>query len=464
MSTRRNSRKYIAPGDVELLDSGGTQSYESQLINAQGTLSDVIFNKSVFTDDKGNVRGLIAAITDITEHRKMEEELLKAKKFESLGVLAGGMAHQFNNALTAITGHLGLLERDYPQDANIMDYAEVMKQSADRMAGLTSQLLAYAGGGKYNPRSMSLNEFISDTLPLIQHSLGPDIVLETDLSPDVPNVEMDFTQMQMLLSALLDNSREAIAPPGRIRISTGTMDLGQESERNHPALRPGTYVCLYIDDNGKGMDKETKERIFEPFFTTHFTGRGLGMASVYGIVTNHHGGIRVDSEPGKGTTVTIYLPALEAKREVAVQLEERIVSAPAIEIPAGEGNILLIEDEGTFIGSVQTNIGETWLSVIEARTGKEAVELAKNFDGPMDLAILDMKLPDMNGNQVYPLIMKARPNLKVIVCSGYSLDGPAREILNAGAQAFIQKPFSVSTLADKLKEVLQGKGNGAGHL
>ena len=436
------------------------QRYESQLINAQGKLSDVIFSKSVFSDDKGNVRGLIAAITDITEHRKMEEELLKVKKFESLGVLAGGMAHQFNNALNIITGHIGLLERDHPQDVKMINYTEIMKQSADRMARLTGQLLAYAGGGKYNPRSMSLNEFIADTLPLIQHSLGSDIVLETDFSPDVPNVEMDFTQMQMLLSALLDNSREAIDPPGRIRVSIGTMDLGQESERNHPALRPGPYVCLYVDDNGKGMDEETKERIFEPFFTTHFAGRGLGMASVYGIVTNHHGGIRVDSEPGKGTTVTICLPALEAKREVAPQVEERIVSAPAIEIPADKGNILLIEDEESLLDLITQILERLGYHVIEARTGKEAVELARNFDGPIDLAMLDMKLPDMNGNQVYPHLMKARSNLKVIVCSGYSLDGPAQEILDAGAQAFLQKPFSVSTLSDKLKEALQGKGNG----
>ena len=173
----------------------------------------------------------------------MEKELLRVKKFESLGLLAGGMAHQFNNALNVITGHIGLLEIDHPQDAEITDRTKMVKQSVDHMARLTSQLLAYAGGGKYNPRSMSLSEFVADILPLIRHTLPPDILLETDVVPDVLNVEMDFTQMHMLLSAIVDNSNEAIDPPGRIGISAGNIDLDQEFRRNHPGLRARS-LCL----------------------------------------------------------------------------------------------------------------------------------------------------------------------------------------------------------------------------
>jgi len=205
------------------------------------------------------------------------------------------------------------------------------------------------------------------------------------------------------------------------------------------------------------MDKETRERIFEPFFTTQFIGRGLGMASVYGIVTNHNGSISVDSEPGKGTTVTIYLPALEAREEVEEEVEERIVPAPAIDLPTGEGTVLIIEDEEHLVELFRQILERLGYSVLQARTGEEAVEVAKTFDGRIDLALLDIKLPGISGNQVYPLIMEARPNLKVIVCSGYSIDGPAQEILDAGAQAFIQKPFLISTLAEKLKEVLENK-------
>ena len=336
-----------------------------------------------------------------------------------------------------------------------MDYAKAMEQSAHRMAHLTSQLLAYAGGGKYNAQPMSMSEFVEGSLPLIQHTLDPDIRVETDLPLDVMNVKAYCTQMQIVLFAILTNSNEAIEPPGRIRISTRNMDIDQGFINDHPGLKPGPYVCLSIEDNGKGMDQETKERIFEPFFTTHFIGRGLGMASVYGIVTNHDGSISVDSEPGKGTAVTIYLPALEAKEEVEGEVEERIVSAPAIDLPTGEGTVLVIEDEEPLVELFRQILERLGYRVLQAKTGMEAVEIAKTFDGQIDLAILDIKLPDIMGDKVYPLIMEARSNLKVIVCSGYSIDGPAQEILDAGAEGFIQKPFSLKILAEKLKEVLE---------
>jgi two-component system cell cycle sensor histidine kinase/response regulator CckA len=394
---------------------------------------------------------------DITKRKQMEEELLKIKKLESLSVLAGGIAHQFNNALTAITGHTGLLEMEYPEDKKIMDYAKAMKQSAHRMVHLTSQLLAYARGGKYNPQTLSLSDFVEGILPIIHHNLDPDIRVERDLPPDVLNVEVDRTQIQMVLSAIVANSNEAIEPPGRIRISTNNIDLNKEFIKDHPGLKPGPYVCLSIEDDGKGMDEETRRRIFEPFFTTHFIGRGLGMASVYGIITNHDGVVSVDSELGKGTTVTIYLPALEAIEEVEEEVEERIVPEPAIELPTGEGTVLVIEDEEPLVELFRQILERLGYRVLQARTGEQAVEIAKTFDGRIDLALLDIKLPDMSGNQVYPLIMEAKPDLKVVVCSGYSIEGPAQAILDAGAEGFIQKSFSIAALAEKLKEVSEGK-------
>ena len=406
---------------------------------------------------QGEIIGVISVARDITEKRKLEDRLQEASKMEAIATLAGGIAHQFNNALSSITGHTGLLEIEYPEDEKIMDYAKAMKQSAHRMAHLTSQLLAYARGGKYNPQTISLSNFVEGALPIIQHILDPDIRLETDLPQDVMNVEVDRTQMQMVLSAIVANASEAMEAPGRIRISTRNMDLDKEFIKDQPDFKPGPYVCLSIEDDGKGMDEETRKRIFEPFFTTHFIGRGLGMSAAYGIVTNHDGSMSVDSEPGKGTTVSIYLPALETREEVEEELKERIVSAPLIDLPAGEGTVLVIEDEEPLVKMFRKILERLGYRVLLARTGEEAVEMAKTFDGRIDLALLDIKLPDMSGNQIYPLIMEARPNLKVVVCSGYSIDGPAQEILDAGAQAFIQKPFFISTLAEKLKEVLGGK-------
>ncbi|MFH1628772.1 MAG: response regulator, partial [Pseudomonadota bacterium] len=314
------------------------------------------------------------------------------------------------------------------------------------------QLLAYARGGRYNPQTMPLSEYVEGTLSLIRHTLDPAVRVETDLPPDIPSVEADQTQMQMVLSAIMANANEAIEGPGRIRITTRNVEVDPDVIKDHPGLTPGRYVCLSVEDDGKGMDKETRSRIFEPFFTTHFMGRGLGMASVYGIVTNHCGAITVDSELDKGTVVRIYLPGIEVEKEV----KKKVVLTPEVELPRGEGTVLVIEDEEPLVKLFREILEILGYRVLQARTGKEAVELAKTFDGQIDLALLDIKLPDMEGGRVYPLIMEARPDLKVIVCSGYSIDGPAQAILDAGAEGFIQKPFSIAPFAEKLKEVLEG--------
>ena len=436
------------------------KGFEWNLTRKDGTKGYVEASVSLLRDSKGDPIGFRGVVRDVTERKKQEEkrrqleaQLQQAQKMEAIATLAGGIAHQFNNALTSITGYTGLLEIEYPEDERIMEYTAAMKQSALRMAHLTRQLLAYARGGKYNPRPMSLSVFVADTLPGIKHTLDPAIRMETDLPLDIMNVEVDSTQMQNVLSGIVANSNEAIEGPGRIRISVRNMELDQEFIKDHPGLKPGPHVCLSVEDDGKGMDKETRNRIFEPFFTTHFIGRGLGMASVYGIVTNHDGAITVDSEPGKGTVVNIYLPAVEAMEEA----KEEVALGPEAGLARGEGTILVIEDEKQVMMLIRKTLETAGYRVLEARTGQEAVEIARTFDGDIDLALLDIKLPDTSGEKVYPLIMEARPNLKVVVCSGYSIDGPAQEILDAGAQGFIQKPFSISTLAEKVKEVLDGR-------
>ena len=449
----------------EAVEKKGSFDFEFRIVPIDGSERIIHELGEVECDEAGTPVRIYGTDQDITETRRLQAQLHQSQKMEAIATLAGGIAHQFNNALNAITGYTGLLEIDYPQDEKIADYAEAMKQSALHMAHLTDLLLAYAEGGKYNPEILTLSELIEGSLPLIQHTLDPDIRVETDLPLDVLNVKADRTQMQMVLSAILTNSNEAIEPPGRIRISTKNIEVDQGSIKDHPGLKPGPYVCLSIEDNGKGMDQETKERIFEPFFTTHFIGRGLGMASVYGIIKNHDGTTTVDSEIGKGTVVRIYLPAIpsaQARRaglpaiEAEEEVGEKVVSEPKVELAMGEGTVLVIEDEEPLVELFRQILERLGYRVLQARTGEEAVETAKTFDGRIDLALLDIKLPDMSGNQVYPLIMETRPNLKVIVCSGYSIDSPAQEILDAGAQGFIQKPFSLKILAEKLKEVLEG--------
>ncbi|MFH1242699.1 MAG: response regulator [Pseudomonadota bacterium] len=387
--------------------------------------------------------------------RKVQELEKQGEKFKiaAIATLAGGIAHEFNNALMGILGNIELLKMDLPEDERRDKYFKAMKSASHRMSRLTDQLLAYAQGGKYQPKDLKLDDFVIQTLPILQHDINSAIRVETHFSKDIPHIKADYTQMQMVLSAILANSNEAIEDEGFIRITAENKDLDEAFTKHHPGLKPGPYVCLTVEDDGKGMDEETTSRIFEPFFTTKFHGRGMGMPAVYGIVKNHDGWIYVDSELGKGTTVRIYLPAISAGSREG----EKAVTQPEVELGIGEGTILVIEDEEVVIEVTQTMLERLGYRVMVARTGKAAIHIAETFDGQIDLALLDIKLPDMEGGKVYPLIMKARPDLKVIVFSGFAIEGPAREILDAGAQDFIQKPFSLATLSEKVKEVLEGQ-------
>ncbi len=400
-----------------------------------------------------NIQGqdiVLGIARDISDRKRMEEEFLRIQRMEAIATLAGGIAHEFNNALTSIVGNIQLLEMDFADNKAVKKYTEAMMPSSRRMANLTSQLLAYARGGSYQAKTISLSDFVEETLPVIEPNIGPYIHIDTDLPRDIFKVNIDSAQMQMVLSAVVSNSSEALGGDGRIRVITSNEEIDAEFAKSQPELRPGRFVCLTVEDYGEGMDEETVNKIFDPFYTTKFMGRGLGMAAAYGIIRNHGGWISVDSEQYKGTVVRIYLPAIEAEKKV----KKEIITEPKIDIAEGECTVLIIEDEDMVMNVTRAVLVRLGYHILEAKTGKEAIEIAKTFDGQIDLALLDIKLPDIQGDKVYPLIMKARPNLKVIVCSGYSID-TAQGILDAGAQDFIQKPFSIETLSKKFKKVLE---------
>ena len=427
------------------------KSFHWPVIRKDSTKRTVDVSVSLRRDTEGKPIGFRGVARDISDKKKMEAQLQQVTKMEAIATLAGGVAHEFNNALMAVLGNIELLRIDLPEDERRDRSFDAMNESGHRMSRLTDQLLAYSEGGKYNAKNLKLDDFTIEILPILQHDLRSEIRVETHFSKDISYIRADHAQMQMVLSAILANSNEAIEDEGIIRIAAENKDIDEGFTKQHPGLKPGSYVCLTIEDDGKGMDEEEKEKIFEPFFTTKFQGRGMGMAAVYGIIKGHDGTITVDSELGKGTVVRIYLPAIEVKEEV------KKVKQPETEIAMGEGTILIIEDEEPLVGLFREILERLGYRALLARTGKEAVEFAKTFDGQIDLALLDIKLPDMGGGRVYPLIMEARPDMKVIVCSGYSIHGPAQDIIDAGAEGFIQKPFSIPPFAEKLKEVLEGK-------
>jgi len=436
------------------VDPKRSRTLEIQQRNKDGSYTWVEATMSFIRDEQGRPKEILGVTRDISGRKQAEEErkalqdkLQQAEKMEAIATLAGGIAHQFNNALAVVMGRLELIELGLP-DTEISTHFSPAKKSAHRMVELTSQLLAYARGGKYQARALSMSRFVRETLPLIEHTLHPWVQVETDLPLDLSEVIADPTQMQMVLSALISNSNEAMSEAGRIRISARDVELDMAFLKKHSGLQPGPYVCLCIEDDGKGMDEETRSRIFEPFFTTHFVGRGLGMASVYGVIENHGGAITVASEPGRGTTVQIYLPVVkETVHDPPVKSDRR--SAPS----GGRGTVLLIEDDDMVMDFTREMLRGLGFNVVTACSGKEAVDMGRHFEGDIDLAVLDIRLPDMEAKRVYDELKVSRPGLRVLLCSGYPLEGPAQKLLEAGADAFIQKPFLLKDFSEKIDSI-----------
>ena len=434
---------------LDHVSTHGVASLDFRIINRNGETRWISHLCQAVHSRAGKWLGRRASNRDITEQKKIEAQLRQAQKMESISTLAGGIAHEFNNALTAVVGNLELLQMNLPDHENVKKIGHVTQRSIYRLSNLTNLLIGFARQGKYQPESVNLSEFVKSLIPMLIHDIDPAISLETDLSSNIPTIQFDIAQLQMLMSAILKNASEATKGQGHIRITTRNEEIDASVAANHPGLKPGGYVVLTVEDHGKGMDEKTKSRIFDPFFTTNFQGRGLGMAAVYGITKNHGGYIYIESEPGQGTVVRILLPPVETEIEEA--------KADKAEINRGDATILVIEDEEALLNMIRSMLEMKGCRVLGAKTGEEALDMAQAFSGDIDLAFFDMNLPDMDGAKLYPMIKEVRPNLKVIVCTGYSLNGPAREILNAGAQGFIQKPFSLNTLTTKVKEVLEGQ-------
>ncbi len=377
---------------------------------------------------------------------RYERQLLQAQKTEAIATLAGGIAHEFNNALSAVVGCLELFKLDFLENEKVLNDIEYVQPAIDRMSNLTSQLLAYARGGKYHPQKLSLNDIVQDTLPNIQHTLDSSIKVDLKLHSDPWPVDADLLQMQMVLAAMLTNASEALEGEGCIRISTRNVHIDDVTSKPLADLSPGRYVSFEIEDNGKGMDGKTRQRLFDPFYTTKFQGRGLGMAAVFGIIRNHDGWIKVDSEIGRGTLITVYLPIA-----ADVHVQEKKDEVP---VAPGTETILLVEDEDIVVEITRKMMTRLGYQIRVAQNGEEAMRISDDPQVNFDLVLLDMKLPDMDAKDIFFSLKKAHPDIKVIIFSGYALEGPVQEILDAGADGFIQKPFSFSTLSSQLRAVL----------
>jgi PAS domain S-box-containing protein len=389
----------------------------------------------------------IGTVRDITEGKQAEEAVRAASRMEATATLAGGIAHDFNNLMVGVLGNAELLQMHVAHDADAMRMLSTIAKSAQQAGELAHQMLAFARGGKYEPQLMDLNEVIRNTLRLEEHCFPPRIRIERHMDPRLRSIKADPVQIGQVVMNLSINAVEAIPETGRISITTRNVAVG-EAASAHPGMIPGPYVCLAVEDTGHGMGPETVAHVFEPFFTTKFQGRGLGLAAAYGIVKNHGGHILVHSEQGHGARFEVFLPAVEDKPIPGAK-----TAAPT---PAAE-TILVIDDEPIVLNVTREILERLGYHVLCAHDGQEAVGMARTYEGEIHLAVLDMGMPILGGAQAFPLLKAARPMMRVIISSGYELDPAAQTLLDAGASAFIHKPFRSQVLASKIRMALAGQ-------
>ena len=413
--------------------------------------------------DSGAMTHFVIVVTDVSEHKRLEAQLLQAQKMEAIGRLAGGVAHDFNNLLTVIIGHTDLLLHTLSPTDSSREALEDVGKAADRAAALTGQLLAFSRKQVLAPVVVSLNTLVADMEKMLTRLIREDIALATVFDPDLRAVKVDPAQMGQVLMNLVVNACDAMPHGGKITLRTRNADIGSAGSADRPGLPAGSYVLLEVCDTGCGMDDATRERLFEPFFTTKEPGQGtgLGLATAYGIVKQSGGYIYVQTAPGRGTTFRIYLPCTAEGLSV---LRKR----PALPDAAREAvTILVAEDEQAVRAVASQVLRHAGYTVLEACHGEEALRLSERHPGTIHLLVTDMVMPHLGGSELARRLTAARPDAKVLFMSGYTDDAVVRQAALTADVAFLQKPFTPHNLVEKVRKVLdrsahglRGRGNG----
>jgi len=406
----------------------------------------------------------IGTFLDVTERkkreeekRKMEQQLQQTQRLESLGILAGGMAHDFNNILMGIMGHADLALDELSPLSPARECLTEITDASKRAADLCRQMLAYAGQGRFESRDISLHALIDETLHMLKTCISKKCRLNLNLKKELPSVHGDPAQLRQILMYLVINASEAIGErSGVITISTGAMECSEEYLEDGyvvESMEPGIYVWVEVSDTGCGIERESMGRLFEPFFTTKFTGRGLGLSAVVGIVRAHNGALRVCSEVGQGATFKVLFPAVAASEQAV------LTSDPKADW-RGEGTVLLVDDEETVRTVSSKLLRRLGLNVLLAEDGRQAVELYREGRSEIALVLLDLTMPHMNGEEAFRELRKLNPDVCVILASGYSETDVGGRFAGKGLAGCLQKPYTLNKLRGLLSDILPAADDG----
>lgn len=442
------------PGVLDdILGTSRTGSWRGEVLNVRkdGSEFPISLRTSQVRDEKGRVIGLLGISEDITDRRRLEAQLLQAQKMEAVGRLAGGIAHDFNNATAVVLGFAELLrDRLSPHDPMCSDVDAII-HAAQKSAGLTRQLLAFARKQEVAPVVVNLNETLAGMKAMLGRLIGEDVHLDYVLSDGLWNIRIDPTQLEQVLANLATNARDAIENVGTITIRTANVTLEAGAQRPGLPPGPGRYVELLFTDTGKGMDSATQEQIFDPFFTTKAVGKGtgLGLSTVFGIVHQNGGTISVESQPGAGTTFSILWPRAEADVKPAAE-------GTATQARRGTETVLVVEDEYQLLDLARLALAKVGYQVLTARSCGDALLLCEQHEGPIHVLLTDVVMPGMNGRQLRDRIAELRPGIRTVFMSGYTADVLLSRGVDEKGNLFLQKPFTPTELAAKIARVLGG--------
>lgn len=436
----------------------GSRHSEEFIENRMDSVFDITV--SPLYDDTGQIRACVHVARDITERKLAEEKKLEndaqyqqTQKLESLGVLAGGIAHDFNNILTIILGHCYIADGGLDSEIDHEDHIQKIKTAANRAADLCRQMLSYAGGNTLVKSKINLWLMVDEAVKMLQSSLKKNIGIELDLKYDVPEFIGDSAQIQQVVMNLIINAGEAIGDKnGTVKVALRKIALSaghQDTDILGNDIPPGLYACLTVSDDGCGMDEETLKRVFEPFFTTKFTGRGLGMSAVLGIVKSHGGALQLNSTPGVGTLFTVYIPVVEKSGAVDVrQIAEPIAFGKA------KGTVLLVEDEEALRNVGSALLKAMGFSPLTASNGREALELYSEHGSGIDLIMLDLIMPVMGGLETYRILRGISPTVPVVICSGHSVEDVLCDMDGDEHASVMQKPYKPGELMNILMKLI----------